>query len=279
VCAFAALQDWDGVFAFAYCHRGDDWDKRFFDSFFDIDQHPVKLATLAASLAMFRRGDVQPAREASIATVNDNDVVMQVGKTGPRFGAERFGVKREESFIRRVGIRSSEKESFTARPEPAGPNYKSDTGEFQWMTAPGERRMVVDTPRSKAIVGDGNGRSFDLGDVQMTLKSPWACLQATVIEGDSFANAKRILITATAAAENTGMKWHDAEKTTVGQDWGKAPSVVEGVSATVSLPAKHPWKAWALDERGQRREPVPMDGSSLILGPEHHTLWYEIATE
>src|SRR5690606_19645609 len=93
VMSFAALQDWDGVFAFAYSHRGDDWDKQFFDSFFDIDQHPVKIATLAASVSLFRNAHLKPAKAAAIATVNANDAVLQVGKTGPRLGAERFGVK------------------------------------------------------------------------------------------------------------------------------------------------------------------------------------------
>jgi hypothetical protein len=47
--------------------------------------------------------------------------------------------------------------------------------------------------------------------------SDWACLQATVIEGEDFATARRMLITATASAENTGMQWKDAEKTSVGE--------------------------------------------------------------
>jgi hypothetical protein len=33
ICAYAALQDWDGIFAFAYSHRRDDWDRKFFPSF------------------------------------------------------------------------------------------------------------------------------------------------------------------------------------------------------------------------------------------------------
>jgi hypothetical protein len=147
------------------------------------------------------------------------------------------------------------------------------------MTAPGERRMVVDTPRSKAVVGDGNGRSFALGGVQIAVKSPWACVQATVMEGGAFADARRILVTATASAENTGMKWRDAEKTTVGRNWGHAPSLVEGVNGTIEFSAKRPWKAWALDERGQRREAVPMEDGTLVLNPENRTLWYEVAWE
>jgi len=65
--AFAALQDWDGIFAFAYSHRRDDWDARKITSFFDIDQHPTKMATLPAAAALFLRGDVRPLPDERLA--------------------------------------------------------------------------------------------------------------------------------------------------------------------------------------------------------------------
>ncbi|MEM3570024.1 MAG: hypothetical protein QXU11_04505 [Thermoproteota archaeon] len=58
--AYAALQDWDGIFLFDYGSRGN-WDSRRIRGFFDIDQHPVKMATLIAAHMIFLRGDVKPA--------------------------------------------------------------------------------------------------------------------------------------------------------------------------------------------------------------------------
>jgi hypothetical protein len=113
--------------------------------------------------------------------------------------------------------------------------------------------------------------------MEVQIDNDWACLQVTVIEGEDLPNARRILITATAAAENTGMQWKDAEKTSVGKDWGKAPSVVEGVVATIRLPGKKEWQAWSLDERGVRRDVVPVREGALRIGPELRTLWYEMA--
>lgn len=43
-----------------------------------------------------------------------------------------------------------------------------------------------------------------------------------------------ILSTATGYVENTDMKWKDEEKSSVGKDWGKAPSLVEGISEKYS---------------------------------------------
>ena len=91
VCAYAAFQDWDAIFAFAYSHRLDDWAKGYFPSFFDIDQHPAKMATLAASAALFLREDVHPASSGkSSATVPLETVIETARTSGPRIGFRRF---------------------------------------------------------------------------------------------------------------------------------------------------------------------------------------------
>ena len=101
--------------------------------------------------------------------------------------------------------------------------------------------VTIDAPKSKAVIGHLGGRTFQLGAVTIipgaTLQD-WAVIQVTVLDGDDFKSARRVLVTATGYAENTGMKWHDAGKTSVGRDWGQAPSLVEGVAATIKLPRR-----------------------------------------
>jgi len=280
-CAYAALQDWDGIFAFAYSHRGDDWDKGYFPSFFDIDQHPTKMATLPASLALFMRGDVAPAKTEDIATMTLAEAVEHARIGGPRIGAEQFGRPRMAALMRRVGVKLGPREGAINAPPPAGPVYKSDTGELGWDTV--DRVVTVDTAKSKAVIGFAERRSYELGGVKIefgALNQGFGIVQLTVLDGVDFATAKRILITATATAENTGMQWTSDKKDSVGKNWGKAPSLVEGVPAKITLPdggAK--LKAWALDDRGQRRAEVPVKDGVLEIAPEHRTLWYELAAE
>ncbi len=274
ICAYAALQDWDGVFAFAYSHRTDDWDKRYFGSFFDIDQHPAKLATLPGALALFRRGDVRAAHEASVATIDPNAAILQTGKTGPRLGAELFGVKWPETFIRRVGVRLADGENFSARPMPDPSRLRSETGELTWDSS--KRVVLVDAPRSKAVIGEGKGRTYDLGGVQITVESDWACVQATLVEGESFAKPKRVFVAVTGTAENTGMKWRDAARTGVGREWGKAPSLLEGVRAKVRFPGEAKYRAWTLDERGARHSAWPIEHGTLAFDGKQKTAWVEL---
>jgi hypothetical protein len=113
----------------------------------------------------------------------------------------------------------------------------------------------------------------------------WCTLALTLLEGEAFdGEPKRALIVATGYTENTDMGWKDKEKTTVGTNWGKAPSLVEPVAATIRLPRGKPNTLpvlYPLDARGQRGAGVPAvvtgDGAvQLEIGPPHATVWYEI---
>jgi len=61
ITAFAAAQDWDGLWLFAYSHSADNWDRRHFSSFFDIHANPAKWGFVPAGTAIFREAGIAPA--------------------------------------------------------------------------------------------------------------------------------------------------------------------------------------------------------------------------
>ena len=95
----------------------------------------------------------------------------------------------------------------------------------------------------------------------------------------------RILLAATGLCHNGGAKFTYEGKFVHcrGADWGKGKTVNEGIPATITLPSKAAaTKCWALDERGERKEPVPVSADSsgnavVKIGPAFRTVWYEIA--
>ncbi|MDD5350282.1 MAG: carbohydrate binding domain-containing protein, partial [Chthoniobacteraceae bacterium] len=271
--AFAGFQDWDGVFAFAYSHRSDDWDSRRISNFFDIDQNPSKLATLPAAVAMFVRGDVAKAPVTKTVPVSWEQAIERCMREGSWWNLEAFGLKKTEAFTLAAQMRTGE--------SPAAPEPSAATGTaspFSWDSA--HARVTVNSPRSKAFVGPGTGEAVALGDVTVAVQG-WAALALTAMDGRDFHTPGRLLITAVGSVESTGMRWKNAEKNTVGQDWGTAPTVAEGITARVTLPVPASrLKAWALDERGQRGKEIGIRpegaGAALDLGPEHRTLWYEV---
>ena len=98
------------------------------------------------------------------------------------------------------------------------------------------------------------------------------------------AQPRRWLITATGYVENTDMQWKNPERSSVGGNWGKAPSLVEGIPAHITLPMPaRQVEAWTLDERGQRKTKLAVETNDgghavLVISPLHKTLWYEVTT-
>ena len=284
--AYAAFQDWDAIYAFAYSHRRDDWDTQHITSFFDIDQHPTKMVTLPAAMAMFRRGDVTTARE-QIVTVLDparEPDLLRKSRAWSLVNAQQLGVSRETTLLHRVAIDVASHTGFRTPVESAVTTnrFVSDTGELVWAVNEKNHGVVtVNALMSKAVIGFGGRKRFDLDGVVIepgtTRQDGWCAITVTELQ------PHRWLVTATGFVENTDMQWKNSEHSSVGRNWGRAPSLVEGIPGRITVPlSAKSAKAWALDERGQHANQIHVqsgeDGHAvLVVGPQHKTLWYEIA--
>lgn len=293
--AYGALQDWDAIYAYCYAHTRNGtsgWDSRKINGFFDIDQHPTKMATLVSAAAMFLRGDVQPARTLiSVGLPLETEVgLLRTAGAWSLVDATKAGLPRETPLMSRVAV------SLSAVTTPKfafpRPRYESDTSELVWDVSEAGRGVVTINSRStKGVIGYGGGKTFKLDRITIepgaTMQNGWSTITVNtfiprmdnrVRAGEAIA----YLVTATGYAENTGMGWKNAEKNTVGRDWGTAPSRVEGVPAkiTFDVAASEKVQAWALDGRGQHMAEVPVsvaDGkAALNVGPKYETLWYEV---
>ncbi|WP_028534507.1 carbohydrate binding domain-containing protein [Paludibacterium yongneupense] len=272
--AYAALQDWDGVFVFDY--GAGDHDPGFIASYFDIQADPGKMSALPAAAALFRRGDVATPGSAGGALPSPAAMIeaMRAGNTMP--AADQFGTARNEALRRPVALGST----------PAGPRplpVRAIGGQLVWGED-GRKTVVIDTPRSKGLVGAGLGRDVDAGGVGLRLlqaRHNSGVLLATLMDGRDFSHPGRVLLTAIGSEENSGQRWLDEAHTTLGRQWGQAPVWVEGIAARIVLPvAAARVGAWALDERGQRRQALPVAGDHahavFETSPGYRALWYEL---
>jgi hypothetical protein len=290
--AYAALQDWDYISASRYSHTAE-WNLRCIRNYFDISQHPTKMATLIPAAAMFLRGDVKPARELVVAGLDKEQEVdlLRRGHAWELVHAGDAGILREASLVHRVAIAVGGQAAPVGALKPeqtqaGGDRFVSDTEELLWnLHEPARGVVTVNAEKSKAVIGFGEGKRFELGSVVIepgpTVQTGWSVITVTAMEGDFRKPPCRMLITATGSAENTGMGWKNPEKSTVGKEWGHAPTRVEGVPARITLP--FPAKSvevWSLDERGQRKASLNVvagaSGSAVVaIGPEQQTIWYE----
>jgi hypothetical protein len=286
LCAFAALQDWDGIFIFAYSHS-EKWQQDTFDTFFDIGRHPVKMATLPGAVLSFRRPDIAPAAGIVSLTWPMEFARAQMLKFGPGF---TFQIGRDSVewylLMDKIG------QSLGPRPEGMPEHWhavETDDAAQPAKAGAWDRKkglFLSDTKRTKIALGKTQAEAnLDLGGIRIipsANQNDFASYQLSVLDRKDdadFSTAKRILITTTGNIENTGMGWKNAEKSTLGRDWGKAPVLVEGPGAKITLPGDGKFKAWALDERGQRRVEIPVVDGTLEIGPQHRTLWYEVGRE
>ena len=291
--AYGALQDWDGIMFFAYDANGNDnWAAGYFADFFSMNAHPTKMANMLIAANIFRRGDVAAAQ--NLVAMNwdpatELSVLATKGSAWNIANGSHLNVSDDIPLTRRFAL------DVSANPQglsvaPAASNsavLKSDTNELAWdRSLAGKGVVTVDTDKTKSVVGFINGRRFTLGNVSIAVAPTtfnWATVSLSLQQG-SFAqpsSAAKLLMVLTGNVENTNMGWTDASHTSVSNNWGKAPTLVEVIPATIDLPfPSAATRAWVLDETGQRKTALGVSDNNgkarIVLNGATASLWYEV---
>jgi hypothetical protein len=289
---FGALQDWDALFLYTWSHDDTKTKAGRIPDFFDLGQHPTQVANLPAASLLFRRGDLAPARQVLRLPLPVEQEIRRVAESGRAWSVlppAGHGLDLRLALRHRIVL-----DLTGAAPPPAAPPpplaapFQSDTEELVWsLPSDGQGLLTFRSDRTKGFLGHADGQTLDLGHgVQVSLGSTrtgWCTWVLTLLEGDSFGNRpRRALLAATGYTENTDMGWQDEARTTVGADWGRAPSLVEVVPATLRVPrGATPPVLYPLDARGQRLAGQVGAGdrpgeARFSLGPPAATLWYEL---
>jgi hypothetical protein len=289
--AYGALQDWDGIFMYTYSHEHENWDLRRIRGFFDFDQHPTKMANMLIAAMIFRRADVAPAREivdVPFSASAELDAIVRRSQTWNTGTLGMLRIPGQAALLHR--LRTVVGPDAYRTPLPMLDDFEdvvrfeSDTGEIVWDTNRlYQSGVTIDTPRTKAIIAFIGLRTFELGDVTIVpgeTQRNWCTVALTLTEGETFSGPGRALLVAAGIAENTAMGWND-ERTTVGDQWGEAPSLIESVPMFVDLPRPAAGvRAWTLDERGNRARPITVtavrDRARIDIPASAATLWYEL---
>lgn len=257
----AALQDWDGIFFFQYQSGGEaGWTADRVQRFFSFNGQPVKLALFTACANLFVRGDLAPLADVARGTL-DQPVPATLG------------------FMRRIGIDPQAKVAASlAAPTPK--RLATPDGAVVWDATDSARAQVtVNTPATRAVWGLIGGRRFELGDLTLAMgaiEHDYAAVVITTLDAQPLGTTRRALLTLAGSAQNVDMRWN-AARTSVGNDWGRGPAHVNGITADVTLPRAGA-HLYALDGRGHRTGEVPAaDPARKVfrVGPEYRTLWYE----
>ena len=287
--AYAGLQDWDGVWLFDYGQGNPAVTMGYVRGYFEIGQHPTKMANLLAAANLFRRGDVRPAQqEWTMALTPDRELDLLLNSSPwSLFSSSQLGFPGKLVFTNRVStsVGTNPTGLTTAPAGPSASVLPSDTSELKWVTTPANKGLVIiDSARTKGLVGYADNLPVNLGGVTLTSGTTqlgWATLMLTLVQGEVFTNDCRALLIASGWWENTGQVWTSTNKDSLGNQWGTAPVLTEVVPFTVTLPVGTNFiRVWSLDERGQRKAALPISGDSastvIRIGTNTSSMWYEL---
>ena len=270
--SFAAFQDFDGIYHFTFDAP---YDGGRIDNFFSSAGHPLKQIFVPVGAVLFRAGAVQPGKHAVQLDLPPSAVLDNMVKTGDRISLHRSNMKYVWEAagasagmaimhplnvnVKATEFRLSEPVSVTAGP------WESETGEIIWDTRDSVNAVYkINAPSAKAAIGYIGGKSIDLGNVTIamdTTRYNWATITVTALDGKPVEKSSRILLVAAGRVENTGWKW-DAEKTTLGGDWGKSPTIAEGIPARLTFKScPRGWRGRAVRRRSPAARPGRRTGA------------------
>ena len=285
IAAFAAAQDWDGFYLFDY---GMDRGSKKFTNYFAIDANPAKMALMPMAVRIFLRGDIKPNSKEIIGGSTINSVKELIAKFGVNVGALWSGVD--------VNASSLAKNSFSYRLKEIDPTElknrtvrKNDPANspLNWQTGANLPAFFeANSANSKMILGKIGGRKSDLGGFSIEIPAgtsmhDFAVVSLTSLDNKPTYRSASLLLTALARSENQGMKWN-ADRTSVGEQWGDGPTEAEAITGIVAInTSAKSATIYPLDGTGKRMGSFIFKISGGVLSfnisPASKTVWYEIA--
>lgn len=271
--AYAAFQDWDGLFWYTLGHVPVADAPQKIAGHFDLYGDPVKMSQLAAGALLFVRGDVARAKETRGRSYSREQVLesLRLPSSESPYFTPGFPLDLPLRHAVRItsldapaggggeGAAEATKPLVTieapnrdARPAAVDGGTRSDTGELIWLHA---GQVVIDTPRWQAVVGHFGLRLADTGNMYGEIKSPFAAITLSSLDAQPIDRTGRLLLTVTARAANHGMRFN-AARTTL-EDWGQAPVEIEPVQGDLQLQSLEGAKAVRVQ---------PLDGAGRPLG-------------
>ncbi|HEX2949693.1 MAG TPA: hypothetical protein VHV83_09015 [Armatimonadota bacterium] len=280
--AMGAIQDWSGIWRFAYSHSRNGILTPSTMGYFDVATDPLNQAADRAAVCLFRRGDLQPAKhtvgivmtkdELLNAPVTDHPVkpswngMALVTKVGTQVIDAQHPSKADLSLpvTGKISVTSKGTKWFQADPYDAGTTAtlftearkrgwigkKNPTdGKSPYFQSENGQLTVNGPADIFTLDTDRTSGGFAPAGTTMTLKAATITIEktdATVwvssLDSQPINKSGRLLITHLTDLQNTDSVYADQGKHVI-LAWGKMPHLVAAGSATVRLRLAHPEKA------------------------------------
>ncbi|MCX6908574.1 MAG: hypothetical protein NTY01_11090 [Verrucomicrobia bacterium] len=280
--ALGAVQDWDGLWRFAYSHQRENVARPGAMNYFDLAADPLNLAAERASLCLFLRGDLQPAKHAVALASEPGALLKQThtshdktpswhgmawltrvgwllgGDTKPAKNDLVLSFSGSETNLFASGTETTILDAFRERhwlPESNRTDFKKNTfqsenGEVTIDAA--ENILTLDTARTAGGFAPA-GKQIKTRAATIEIVETDATVWVSSLDGKPIAASKRLLITHLTDLQNSGARYGERNRQIL-QSWGQLPHLVRAGRANVTLRLKNAERAkiHALAVNGKR---------------------------
>jgi hypothetical protein len=192
-----------------------------------------------------------------------------------RHGASVLVAKYGIAFTDRPDVPSTTLPAAVATPTGL---FRSSTGELSWNAPDGV--VLVDTPRTQAIVGFAGGRRVAAGATVFELTTAFAVVAVSSLTTDPIATSKRLLVSTAADS-----RWTGTDVSADGQrvlTTGRFPFLAQPVEGRLTIAGPNA-TVYRLDTNGARLGTVEAGhdpgGLRIRLAAAHKALHYEVVRD
>ncbi|MBI4978024.1 MAG: hypothetical protein HZC28_11105 [Spirochaetes bacterium] len=292
--AYCAMQDWDGIFRFAYSHNRDKIISDQPASGFDHAADVIGALSEKIMLLLFLRGDVKPAERSFVLAASGDYVAKSEGLDANRWGSypSSFSYLGLLGKVGTVVLKDGETLAGNyAAAVGVQPSLNGRTGNVKYY--PGDETLIdalvkdgvfgkasLDVSNKKAVsdtkeisIDGSNGifrvvteksEAFVVADKQsvsgdvlsVTSEEGFCVASASSMDGKKLTDSRRILVLHITDARNTKMRFAN-KKMTLLADNGSLPRLIAYVRASLSLKLSTPdVTVFGCDHTGRRIAPV-----------------------
>ena len=289
--AYAALQDWDGLYRFAYSHNKNSilFETRI--TGFDLVSDPLNMLSEKLGILLFLRGDVTPADKIYPYVFGEKSFKKARNMDGLDGGSFPDDYSRIGLFARIGTISSSLSAKYPDKydderkitiPEISNNSIKSSTGQLNI-----DRDKVVfsaKTPNSEIFI-TSSANELSGNSVEVVNNGGFSVVGISSMDGKNLTQSGKLLLFHLTDIQNDKIKFMSAREKIL-LEWGTLPLLMRRGKALVRF--KHAKfnkvKVWALSFNGHRLSEVPAEvsGNEIIIKCSTHdykTMIYEIIIE
>ncbi|MHC4251914.1 MAG: hypothetical protein ACYS9X_22570, partial [Planctomycetota bacterium] len=272
--AMGALQGWDVIWRFTYSHSRDNTFTPSPAGYFDTVTDPLNQAAERASICLYLRGDMKPARRTvgiaatpkelmelrrrnhplapgwhAVALVSrvgtfiteepgevPADVTLALGWAAPKSAWRGGEVLDVDPYAGDAGRKVLE----AMRRKGWLEGNRTDLGRGITESETGE--LLIDSPRDVMVLNTPKtagcyapeGETVEAGPVKVAVLKQDATVWVSSVDGKPITESRRFIITHLTDLQNTGARFGERARQTL-YAWGKMPHLVRAGSATVTI--------------------------------------------